>query len=45
MTLLTRLLRKLIYRRRLGYLAMIADQHWQEHCPRMYRELEEAGQL
>ena len=23
----------------------IADQHWQEHCPRMYRELEENGQL
>ncbi len=42
MTLLARLLRKLHLTRvrRLGYLAMIADQHWQEYCPKMYRELE-----
>jgi len=47
MTLLTRLLRKLHILRtpRLGYLAMIADQHWQEYCPNMYRELKDSGQL
>lgn len=47
MTLLVHLLRKLhlAHTPRLGYLARIADQHWQEHCPRMYRELEDSGQL
>jgi len=28
----------------LGY-AHLAKIHWQEHCPRMYRELEATGQL
>jgi len=28
----------------LGY-AHLAKAHWQEHCPRMYRELEATGQL
>ncbi|MDP3069628.1 MAG: hypothetical protein Q8N18_05035 [Opitutaceae bacterium] len=28
----------------LGY-AHLAKAHWQEHCPRMYRELETTGQL
>jgi len=47
MTLFTRLLRKLhlVHTPKIDYLGLMAKEHWQEYCPRMYKELEESGQL
>jgi hypothetical protein len=44
---LTHLLRKLHILRtpKLGYLGQMAEEHWQEYCPRMYKELKDSGQL